>query len=254
MNLNGRSLPNLLMRVLPLLGLGNLGAIGELVRRFGPQIQTILRTVAPLLEQLLRETRATAAGSVAQAVDDEDVPDPQRPPLPAAAEPRRIAGLRGHWWFGERKNQPYMKGGGRKEISKEEFREIMSGRQGAQAGDRMHADFTPTDQFGHDFLPGQDVNRLLLDDQGNPAIVFVPGDPLEETSRDDFGMTPVFLVPWERPDIRPGYQGAAGVDAALYVKDGHAVRPEQPHDTVYRVTLPPFRIRPWAHPSLDGKA
>lgn len=255
----------------PQLGL-NFSSLAGLLRN--PAVLSLLvgligdRVLEPLLERLTG--KSTKPVDEREEEEDEELTDPPvgggRPvgtENPSTA--RRIAGVRAvHYMGAARKHQPYKEGGGRFSIDKDEFRSLMSQQSGCQAGDRFAGNMTPFDQFGKDFLPGEDANKLLLvrgmieehQDAGYgpglyPAWEWVTSGDCEVTNEyDDYGCTPQILVPWKDPKIRPGYRGAFSVKANLYVKDGRAVKPGDPHDNVFVAQFPEVLVTPWGHPSL----
>lgn len=157
-------------------------------------------------------------------------PPPTGPPTPLE-EARRVFSLQVKYFFIERKNTPWKKGGGRFIIGKPQFDAVLSGSDPLQAGDRIHIDITPHDQFGKPFQPGEAANNLLLRPDGYPAMEHrISGGIGELTNEyDDYGCTPVILIPWE--GIQPGFQGVVGYSAAFSGITSNA--------------LPDLRIRPW---------
>lgn len=118
-------------------------------------------------------------------------------------EVRRVASLKSKYTLIERKRNLGEFGGGRYILPKDEFDQIVSGEGFCRPGDRLHVDITPVDQFGVAFAPGDEANNLLLKDVGvgqdeSNFRITHDVDGAEITSGyNDFGCTPVLLVPWE---------------------------------------------------------
>jgi len=204
----------------------NRGVIGAILALFGIGKP---KTPAPAPTTPAPAPTAPTSGSTT-------VPTPQEP-----AE-RRVASLRAKWFLIERKNTPGQQGGGRHIIAKGEFDAITSGADPARLGDRLHVDVTPIDQFGQAFQPGGEENKALLVDPqdregelGKSRIEHVIEGNGELTSEyDDFGCTPVILVPWEGGRVDSDEESSVTYRAIYRGPNGERVESN---------TLPTIRIK-----------
>jgi hypothetical protein len=176
------------------------------------------------------------------------LPVPTPKPVPSAPVPpqdRRVGSLRVKYFFIERKNQPGKFGGGRHILSKPEFDGIVSGGDYLRLGDRVHVDITPVDQFGQPFMPGGEENRSLLYDPSGPVDThnfrmkhnIISGGAVagELTSEyDDYGCTPVILVPWE---------GGPAIDSDAEATLAYQPVFDGPDGRISGPTLPTLNIR-----------
>lgn len=133
------------------------------------------------------------------------------PSTPAPGGVRIPTGLRSAWFLIERKNRPGEYGGGRHILGKDDFDAITNGDGWARLGDRLHVNTTPYDAQG-DFQPdnpdGRSDNRGLLVDPNDPAgengksriVHHIFGNGELTSEYDDYGCTPVVLIPWEDGD------------------------------------------------------
>lgn len=135
----------------------------------------------------------------------EGVPAPAPAPAPPTDRQRTPTSLNSALFLVEKKNNPRKAGGGRFIADKETFEEIKAKTSPARRGDRLHINTTPKDGVGV-FQPGGPENRSLLMDPNDPTgplgksrIEHVLTGGAELTSEyDDYGCTPVLLIPWEK--------------------------------------------------------
>lgn len=167
------------------------------------------------------------------------IPPPPPPPDPEAPPPREkvITSLRARFYHISRKN---------KDISKAEFDAIVARDSPLQAGDRVHMDCTPYDQFGIEVAPGDPALEQLVerytDEDGNPQSRLrlrwlQPHDGIGEITNeyDDYGMTPVYKVPkW----AKVGEQYELGSFQLEFTPAGTS-RP------IVSNVLHSLRVRPW---------
>lgn len=155
---------------------------------------------------------------------------PSTPPTtPGSA--RRVAGLKARYMLIERKNRLGQAGGGRYILPKAEFDEIVEGSGELRPGDRVHVDVTPVDQFGVAFQPGDEANRLLLEDPNDEAGPLgasrirhhIEGDGELTNEYNDYGCTPVILVPWEGRQMDSDRRSTVGYFATYHTPDGDMV-------------------------------
>lgn len=127
-------------------------------------------------------------------------PDPGSPATPTPVPPqgtRRIpTSLHSEMTLVETKRRPREAGGGRDSHGEtigdhETFKEIKAGTTPTRRGARVHIDTTPSDRFGK-FKPGGDENLSLR------IRHVLTGDAELTSEYDDFGCTPVILIPWEQ--------------------------------------------------------
>ncbi len=124
---------------------------------------------------------------------------PPAGPIPSG---RVVASLNVKWYFFEiPKNTDHPQDGdipnkAMRVATKDEFDDFVSGVNAIPRRSRLHVDITPVDQFGKDFLPGDEANKLLLRPDGYPAFEHILGGPVQLTNEyDDFGCTPVLKIP-----------------------------------------------------------
>lgn len=137
--------------------------------------------------------------AVPVVVDPPVIPPPVVVPAPPA--PRRVAALRAKWYFIEipkdaAESEGDIPNKNMKIASKSEFDAFVSGANAIPRRSRLHVDITPVDQFGVDFQPGDEANKLLLRPDGYPAFAHRLSGPVFLTNEyDDFGCTPVLKIP-----------------------------------------------------------
>lgn len=162
------------------------------------------------------------------------------PPLPGGivAPPvkREIASLNVSYFWINRKNTPWVEGGGRYLLPSDKVKAILSREDPLQAGDRVCFDVTPRDQFGRVFAPGDDANVLMKGIEYE--VVGGIGElQLQDPEGLGFDPTPVVFVPWEASSgVKPGFQAELGL-IARYTSPNTGV------EVVGQVST--VRIRPW---------
>ncbi len=164
------------------------------------------------------------------------IPPPPPPPEEPPVKERLITSLRAKFYHISRKNR---------DISKAEFDAIVSRNSPLQAGDRVHLDCTPYDQFGIEVGPGspeleQLVNRQVVNGQEVATLRLrwlQPMDGIGEITNeyDDYGMTPVYKVP---KSAKVGEQYELGSFALEFTPAGS-------NRVVTSNELPSLRVRPW---------
>lgn len=176
-------------------------------------------------------------------------PGPDSPPIvvvpppapvvtpPVAGAPREIAVLLARYFWCNRKNTPWVEGGGRVLLGNDKFQEIVTLASPLQAGDRFTYDITPVDQFGRKFVTG-DAANVLMKDIEYEVLGGVAELQLQDPEGLGFDPTPTLFVPFEGGVVKPGFQGEAGL-VARYTNP-------QTGAEVKSNVLPNLRIRPWA--------
>jgi hypothetical protein len=164
-------------------------------------------------------------------------PPPVVVPPPAAGAAREIAQLLLRYFWINRKNTPWVEGGGRKLLDTPLFQAILAGDDPLQGGDRVCFDVTPVDQFGRKFVTG-DAANVLMKGIEYEVLGGVGELQLQDPEGLGFDPTPVVFVPWEGGTVKPGFQGELGL-IARYTNP-------QTGQEIKSNALPLLRIRPWA--------
>jgi hypothetical protein len=193
------------------------------------KLLAIYQQLKPLIDQLFAKKPTPEPVPV-------PAPAPAPTPTPQPAGERLPASFDAKWYWVNRKETPWQAGGGRYLLSDAEKRKIFDDGEPLQAGDRATADVSPVDAAGVKFQPGDPANAVLVDMRHEALGIgeLQMQDPLEV----GYDMTPTCFIPWKHPDVKPGYQGEAGL------------RGTWRH---LSYSLPMLRVRPWAE-GPRGKA
>jgi len=221
-----------LSRVIPAVGasvgIEDIGKAIEFYKKNRGTIDAVIRFFKGLFGGGKKEVPAPVPQPAPQPSEDVDESEPA--PTPAPGTGLKVVGLKAKWFFIERKNTPGQQGGGRHILDKSAFDSIVAGSEYARLGDRLHVNITPYDQHGRDFVPGGDENRLLLnnpsgeDDTPNHRIKHeIRGNGELTSEYDDYGCTPVILVPWVGEQIDSDKESSVSYVAKFYGPDGRVI-------------------------------
>ncbi len=216
----------------------DLGLVSRILKFYenNKPLFNLLISLRPLIEGLFKRNDTTVV------VTPPVIVPPPPPPPPDVIEPpvvvaRKIAALGLRYFWINRKNTPWVEGGGRKLLSAEQFRGVISRADPCQAGDRVTFDCTPVDQFGVKFETG-DAANVLMKDIEYEVVGGIGELQLQDPDGIGFDPTPTVFVPWEADSgVKPGFQGELGLIARYTDPDTGA-------EIVGEV--PTIRIRPWA--------
>jgi hypothetical protein len=124
------------------------------------------------------------------------------PPAPPKPEARAVRSLKVKWYFIEiPKESAHAEEGdipnkNMKIATKQQFDRYVAGKDALPRRSRLHIDITPVDQYGKEFEPGDEANKVLLRGDGYPAMRHIITGPVVLTNEyDDYGCTPVLKIP-----------------------------------------------------------
>ena len=207
------SSPTDLRNVIPAVAASNgITDIGEAIA-FYKKHRTAIQAVLGFLKGILGKGKKEEVAQPATPTPAPESPMPSSTPEQGA---RRIpTSIESKITLIETKRRPREAGGGRDSHGNtigdhETFKEIVAGTTPTRRGARVHIDNTPSDRFGK-FVPGGPENMSLLKDSSadrdwspNHRIEHIITGGGELTSEsDDFGCTPVILIPWEEAPGKP---------------------------------------------------
>lgn len=208
------------------------------ILRFYESNRGLFSVLLPLIQSLLNRGHAMppiVLPPVVVAPPPPPAPPAVKDPVPVVA--RKIAAIQTRLFWVNRKNTPWVEGGGRTLLPSDQVAHLLSLEDPLQGGDRVCFDNTPVDQFGRPFVPGDAANVLM-----KGIVHHVTGGvgelQLQDPENLGFDPTPVVFVPWE-PDsgVRPGFVGELGYYCTYEDPDtGAEIRSNDVN----------LRIRPWA--------